>query len=131
MSVGQWLTMWLAERTDLRPATRLNYSGLIEQHLLPALGDIPLEQLRAEQVRAVLAEMGAEACEIRAANQQRRAAVKTARAAWGAHGTAAARAARQQLAALPPFQRPAGASTVGRVRAMLRSALSEAVRREL
>ncbi|WP_194908240.1 site-specific integrase [Catenulispora rubra] len=129
--VGQWLTMWLAERTDLRPATRLDYSGLIARHLLPALGDIPLEELRPEQVRAVLAGVGAEAREIRAASQRRRAVIDTARAAWRAHDSAAARAARQQLAALPPFRRPAGASTVQQVRAVLRSALSEAVRREL
>jgi len=46
LTVGHWLTMWPAERTDLLPATRLNYSGLIEHHLLPALGDALLEELR-------------------------------------------------------------------------------------
>ncbi|WP_370346569.1 hypothetical protein [Catenulispora sp. MAP5-51] len=131
LTLGQWLTKWLAERTDLRPATRLNYASLIEQHLIPTLGHVLLEELRPAQVRAALAQISAAAHSVSAANAARHAALDRAKAAWRAHDATTARAARAQVATMPGFRRPVGASTVQWTRAVLRSALSEAVRREL
>lgn len=131
LTVGHWLTTWLAERTDLRPATRLNYAGLITQHLIPTLGHVLLEELRPTQIQAALAQISANAHSVSAANTARRSVLDQAKAAWRAHDAVTARAARAQVATMPGFRRPVGASTVQRTRAVLRSALSEAVRREL
>jgi integrase len=64
-------------------------------------------------------------------NAARRALEHAARTAWRSHDAAARRAARAKLAGLPPYQRPVYAATQQRIRATLRSALSDAAPQDL
>jgi integrase len=91
-TVGKYLTDWLAGAADLRASTAHGYRGHIERYLVPHLGDLRLDKLRAEHIERMFAD-------IIAANAQRK--------------------------------RQVGAATLHRVRATLRSALSDAVMRRL
>lgn len=48
---GEYATAWLAERADLRPRTAELYRGLLDRHLIPHLGEVPLSQLSPSVVR--------------------------------------------------------------------------------
>lgn len=50
-STGQFLTTWLAATSpDLRPRTAERYESLLRVHVIPALGEIPLRKLQAQQL---------------------------------------------------------------------------------
>ena len=53
VNLGEWLAMWLNEykKPRIRPATFDSYEGIIRVHLTPALGHIPLRDLRPEHVQ--------------------------------------------------------------------------------
>jgi integrase len=55
-SFADYATEWLAQRVDLRPRTRELYGGLLERHLLPHLGSVPLASLSPAVVRRWHAE---------------------------------------------------------------------------
>lgn len=42
---------WLADRADLRPSTVAKYRGLLDRHILPALGDDTMANLKPAKVR--------------------------------------------------------------------------------
>ena len=48
-TVGQWLDTWMENyaKLQVRPSSHKTYQGFIENHIKPALGDIPLEKLTA------------------------------------------------------------------------------------
>ncbi len=48
-TVGQWLDTWMENyaKLQVRPSSHKIYQGFIENHIKPALGDIPLEKLTA------------------------------------------------------------------------------------
>ena len=48
-TVGQWLYTWMENyaKLQVRPSSHKTYQGFIENHIKPALGDIPLEKLTA------------------------------------------------------------------------------------
>ncbi len=48
---GDYATTWLAQRADLRPRTAELYEGLLNRHLLPHLGAVPLARLTPAVVR--------------------------------------------------------------------------------
>jgi integrase len=50
---------WLADR-ELKPRTRVLYRGLLDQRILPELGDMPLKDITSLTVRQWYAGMGAE-----------------------------------------------------------------------
>ena len=55
--MAQYLTAWLPEyaaRQDLRESTYAFYDGLLRNHLLPALGRIRLQDLRADHIAPVI-----------------------------------------------------------------------------
>ncbi|MDI2132562.1 tyrosine-type recombinase/integrase [Yinghuangia seranimata] len=72
-----------------------------------------------------------EAEEIAANNEARRVLREAASNAWYRHDHVAVRAARAQLRALPPHRMPTGVAARHRIRATLRSALSDAAAQEL
>ena len=41
---AEYATAWLTDRADLRPRTAELYRGLLNRHLIPHLGDVPLSQ---------------------------------------------------------------------------------------
>jgi len=53
LTLGEWLDTWLWEykKPTLRPLSLTKYEGVIRRHLTPALGHIPLQDLRPEQVQ--------------------------------------------------------------------------------
>jgi integrase len=54
-STGEWLRYWLAEIAgrEVKPRTTANYESTVRNHLLPMVGQIPLVDLTAADVRAV------------------------------------------------------------------------------
>ena len=53
LTVGQWLETWLQEykHPKVRPLTFDNYERIVRCHLIPALGHIPMKELRPEHVQ--------------------------------------------------------------------------------
>lgn len=49
---------WLARRDDLKPRTREHYRKLLDAHLLPSLGSLPLASIKPEDVRDWYAGLG-------------------------------------------------------------------------
>lgn len=52
ITVLDYATSWLNERTDLRETTRGKYTHLLERHVAPQLGSVELGALRLERVRS-------------------------------------------------------------------------------
>jgi Phage integrase, N-terminal SAM-like domain len=53
LTVGQWLDTWLQEykRPKVRPLTFDSYKHIVRCHLIPALGHLPMKELRPEHVQ--------------------------------------------------------------------------------
>jgi integrase len=51
VAFAEFATAWVAEHPSLRPRTRENYEGNLRLHVLPALGEIPLNQITPSIVR--------------------------------------------------------------------------------
>jgi integrase len=53
LTVGEWLDVWLRDykRPSIRPVTLDSYATMVRVHLKPALGQIPLQALRPDQVQ--------------------------------------------------------------------------------
>ncbi|MGB9866851.1 MAG: tyrosine-type recombinase/integrase [Bacillota bacterium] len=53
LTVGQWLDCWLEEykKPSLRPTTFDSYEAMVRCHLKPAIGHIPLKDLRPEHLQ--------------------------------------------------------------------------------
>lgn len=51
VSTGAWLRTWLGSRVSLAPATAKAYAFHVRLHLEPALGRIPLKELRGTHVQ--------------------------------------------------------------------------------
>lgn len=131
-TVEQWLNEWLAARKhDLRPTTHLLYSQQVRNYLIPHLGVHRLDKLRAVHVRLAFEQIAADAHAIAASNAERHALVAEAKRAWHADDKAAAAVARAKLATMPPFRRPVNAASIQRIRAVLRSALTDAVNQQI
>ena len=131
-TVGEYLTEWLAaKKRILRPTTHRAYTQQVEQYLIPQLGHYRLERLGAVHVRRAFERIAQNAEEIAEANAARQAVLAASKKAWRDHNPAAARAARDALATMQPFRRPVGAATIQRIRAALRSALTDAVSEQL
>lgn len=54
MTVGEWLDRWLAGRRKIRDTTRQGHAGYIRSYLRPHLGDVPLDELTADHIDAML-----------------------------------------------------------------------------
>lgn len=58
MTTGDYLAHWLdaAAKNHVRRSTLASYTGLVNNHLIPALGSVPLQKLQAVQVQAFYSE---------------------------------------------------------------------------
>lgn len=131
-TVAEWLTDWLkAKKPVLRPTTHLLYTSHVNTYLIPLLGHHRLDKLRAAHVRNAMEQIAETAEVIAAENAARHAVAAAAKKAWRDHNATAARSARAKLAEMPPFRRPVQAASIQRIRAALRSALSDAVNEQL
>ncbi|MFV2198854.1 tyrosine-type recombinase/integrase [Nocardiopsis sp. LOL_012] len=106
-TVAEWLTEWLQGKPDLAPGTRASYAGHIRKYLIPHLGRIRLDRLQARHVEAMFTAI-----------EEANAHILECREAHDPQVQASVRGRR--VISLP---------TKHRIRATLRSALSEAVRR--
>ena len=51
MTVAEWLQNWLAARGDLRAMTRSRVENIIEKHIVPELGNVPIGNLAPLRVQ--------------------------------------------------------------------------------
>jgi len=65
ITFAQYAEHWLAER-DLKDRTREHYRKLLDQHLLPAFGQLPLASITSEDVRTWHARFGGNTPTLRA-----------------------------------------------------------------
>ena len=82
-TVGQWLDAWMENyaKLQVRASSYKTYRGFIENHIKPALGDMPLEKLTAMDLQRLykhLLENGRVEC-AEARNKPRGLSVKTVR----------------------------------------------------
>ncbi|WP_369801127.1 hypothetical protein [Nocardiopsis sp. SBT366] len=105
-TVGVFLKSWLAAKPDLAEGTRTSYAGHIRKYLVPQLGKIRLDRLKSSQVEAMFEWIEANNEQILEARESEDAKVR----------------------ASVQGQRVVSLSTKQRIRATLRSALSDAVR---
>jgi integrase len=51
---GGYASSWLATKVDVTARTRINVEGRLDNHILPALGGIPLASIRPEDIRLLI-----------------------------------------------------------------------------
>lgn len=54
---GAYLSSWLERRGNLRASTRLGYKVIIDNHVVPVIGGVPLADLTSQHIRKVLERM--------------------------------------------------------------------------
>jgi len=104
--LGAYLKGWIQAKPDLAEGTRISYQGHVRKYLIPHLGKIRLDRLRSSQVEAMFAWIDANNERILEARESEDPVVRVS-----VRG-----------------QRVVSLSTKHRIRATLRSALSDAVR---
>lgn len=58
VTLGDYLTQWLdVQRSRLRPSTVESYAGVLNGHVIPDLGAIPLQQLSTARIDALYARL--------------------------------------------------------------------------
>ena len=82
-TVGQWLDTWMENyaKLQVRASSYKTYQGFVENHIKPALGDLPLEKLTAMDLQRLykhLLESGRVEC-TEARNKPKGLSVKTVR----------------------------------------------------
>ncbi|GAB3712562.1 tyrosine-type recombinase/integrase [Nocardiopsis oceani] len=105
-TVGEFLTGWVASKPDLAQGTRASYEGHIRKYLVPHLGQVRLDRLKSTQVEAMFDSI--EADNVRVLECKDSEYPRVRKSVRG--------------------QRVVSLSTKHRIRATLRSALSDAVR---
>lgn len=84
VKTGEWLTWWLEHvaKETVRPSTHRGYTTSVTQYLIPALGAIPLQDLRPEHIEAMHTwmtdDLGLSTTTAHQAHQVLRSALKTA-----------------------------------------------------
>jgi integrase len=131
LTVAVFLSEWFAAKTDIAPNTRRSYESHIRLYLTPHLGHHRLDRLRAGRVQAMFTALDTANDEIVANNAARRALEGAIRRAGLDRDRAAQRAARARLAKLAPYRRPVWAASQQRIRATLRTALTDAAAQQL
>src|SRR5581483_8596825 len=127
LTVGQYLTEWLATKADLAGGTLMSYEMHIRVHLIPHLGTIRLDKLRVSHVRGLVAAIETQNAKIEADNLRRTALKVELGQALETGDTDQAQRIRARIKALGVPQQTTGPSSVKRIRATLSSALSDAV----
>ncbi len=59
LTVGRYLEQWLGARHGIRDNTRRDYQGSITKHIIPRLGDVPLQTLTRLQVKGLYQQLAA------------------------------------------------------------------------
>jgi integrase len=106
-TVAEWLTTWLEGRKTIKAGTRRSYACHIRAYLIPHLGNIRLDRLRAEHIDAMFDGIEERNARIRAL----RDSADPRERAWAVG------------------LRPVGPATLHRIHAALRKALNDAIRK--
>ncbi|MFG1802448.1 tyrosine-type recombinase/integrase [Micromonospora carbonacea] len=106
-TVGEYLHQWLASRRGIEPNTVRAYESHIRIHLVPHLGAIPLQRLRVDHIEAMFTAI-----------TDRNTTIEIAR-----------QSDDPQIRATMRGRRITGPATMHRIRATLRKALNDAIRR--
>lgn len=130
-TVAEYLTDWLTHLHDVRPSTHRQYESVVNLYLIPRIGDIELVRLRRHQVQRMFDEIIKDAAATTANNTARHAADQARKHAYATGDRHALHAAHATLAELPPYRRPPGPARRHRIQAVLRAALTDAVREQL
>lgn len=58
-TTGEWLRTWFEvySKPNLREATQDQYTNFLEKHLIPNIGDIPLEQLTSLRIQKMYQDL--------------------------------------------------------------------------
>ncbi|MGA8116025.1 MAG: tyrosine-type recombinase/integrase [Actinocatenispora sp.] len=104
-TTGDYLTQWLDGRRGLADKTLLGYRDHLRHHLIPHLGQIPLQALRTPHIQAMFTTLEERNTQIRADRDSSDPAVRA-----GVKG-----------------RRPIGPTSMRRLHATLRKALNDAV----
>lgn len=131
MTLGEFLNTWIAGKNDVKPNTHRCYRQHIDDYLIPLLGHHRLDRLRAAHLQAAFDKITDQAEAVARDNAQWRQVLAASKQAWREHDAGTAREARARLRAMAPFCRPVGPATVQRVRATLRTALTDACKQQL
>lgn len=131
LTTGDYLDGWLRAQKGLRRNTQQLYSGHVANYLRPFLGHVELDRLRVRHLDEMFDAIDAANESIVQASAERRRLRAEASQAWRAGDKKAHRRALDALDALPPHRRPVSAATKQRIRATLRTALSDAMREGL
>src|SRR6185369_6872590 len=107
MTVAEYLHQWLASRRTIEPGTVRSYESHIRIHLIPHLGTHPLQKLRVEHVEAMFNTIADRNTAIEIAQQSDDPDIHTT--------------GRRQRVTSP--------ATMQRIRATLRKALNDAIRK--
>lgn len=59
VTVGLWATRWLAAQSQLKPSTAARYQGIVNRHVQPRWGDVPLSGVSHADVAAWIAQLSA------------------------------------------------------------------------
>jgi integrase len=59
VTLGDYARTWIDER-PVKPRTRIGYQALLDRHIAPTLGEVPLKNLSPELVRTWFAALGTE-----------------------------------------------------------------------
>jgi integrase len=127
MTVEAWLDEWISAKTGRRTAIRRD-EGNIRNYLKPHLGHLRLDRLRVSHLTEMFKAIAAENERIAENNALRRKAVEDLKAI---RSRASRRAAKEAIAAMPPFRRPVGSASMQRIRATLRVALNDAIAQQV
>jgi integrase len=127
ITVAEYLTTWLKVRKDLRAGTVRQYESAIRVHLIPHLGHLELTKLTNKHISKMFEEIAKQAARMAENNRARRAVDDARKRAWQDRDWQALNAARNRLTDMDPFQKPCGPARAQRIRATLRSALSDAI----
>lgn len=127
VSVGDWLKEWLDGKGDIRATTNRAYASHITLYLTPHLGPIILDRLTVQHLNKMFAALDERNVRIQAANTALTKARQELAQARRTGTPKEIRAAGARLQATPkPEGRHVGPATRQRIRATLRTALSDA-----
>jgi integrase len=106
-TVAEYLTMWISNRKGLSPATLRSYQDHIRMYFTPTIGDIPLQELKTAHVQEIFTGIDTRNKQITAARTSPDPAIR----------------------ATVTGVRPVTPASQHRIRATLRKALNDAIRK--
>jgi len=128
LTLETFLHEWITGKKDIKPGTSHSYRQHIDRYLIPLLGHHRLDRLRVAHVQAAFDQIAEQTEATAQHNTARHLTLPAAERARHGHDAPAACA---PLKDTPAFRHPPGHATIQRIRATLRSALTDACKQQL